>query len=72
MHLDHHWDIERAIGRSPGSRCWPYAVRFLTKGGVDRIHAYRPTLEWATALAHDLTDNGYPARLYYVRYRRQR
>ena len=59
-----HWDIDRAIDRSPCGLA-PVAIWYVTRGGVYRLYAFRPNREWASNLTRLLNLNGYPKRLYY-------
>ncbi len=43
-----------------------WKIEFMTRSGHMRVHAFRPTREWAENLARDLNLNNYPKRLYYI------
>lgn len=59
-----HWELDAAVDRSPCGLA-PYAIWYITSGGIYRIYAFRPTREWASNLTRLLNYNGYPKRLYY-------
>jgi hypothetical protein len=44
----------------------PWRVVWQSRAGTHGKHGFRPTRSHAEALAHDLSCNHYPQRLYYV------